>query len=177
MSQAETNPTSAEKSSTKPPLPLGKILDLLESEGYTGGRFVDLVVPGIEKDEQFNPAERMKMNPNSLSFAHVLEGSLEELGILVGDLLCIDKTAAPKTGDLVVANAAGAVVHWFHYENGIYELRPVNPLLESIRSKDPASFGIWGVVKLVMRTFEWEGRPDLHLGPETAWKIVEPNGE
>lgn len=177
MSQEETNSTSDDKSPTKPSLPLGKILDLLEDEGYTDGHFSGVDVPGIEKDEQFNPAKRMKEDPDSLSFAHVLEDSLGKLGILVGDLLCIDKTASPKTGDLVVSEAGGTVVHRFHHENGVYELQPVNQLLETIRSEDPASFGIWGVVKKVMRPFEWDGRLDFHLGPEPVLEIIEPEGE
>lgn len=171
MSKDKTN---TDQSSTKPALPLGQILDLLEGEGYTDARFAGIDVPGIKKDEQFNPAERMKEDPDSLSFAHVLEDSLQDHGIFVGDLLCIDKTASPKTGDLVVSEAGGTVVHRFRHENGIYELQPLNQLLETICSEDPASFGIWGVVKQVMRTFEWDGRPDFHLNTESVSPPVEP---
>lgn len=167
MPKEEINPIQSDRDSTAPApstsLPLGRILDFLEEEGYTGGSFASVDLPGIEKDKHFNPAKRMKEDPDSLCFAHVLEESLKDLGVRIGDVLCIDKTAVPMIGDIVVADVDGPVVRRFHHENGVYELRPENPHMETIRSTDSASLEIWGVVKKVMRAFKWDGNPDFDL--------------
>lgn len=138
-------------------LSLETIVEFLKEEGYTGGTFAAVDLPGVGNDDDFNPARRMKEDPDSLCYAHVLEDSLKGLGVLSGDLLCIDKKAVPEIGDLVVTMAEGikgTVIGRFHHENGRYELRPENPDMETIRTMDEKSLGIWGVVKKVLRSME-----------------------
>ena len=64
-----------------------------------------------------------------------------------GDLLVVDKSKTPKTGDVVIACLDGAftVKRLRHTEHGVW-LLPENKSFSEIRIEDGQEFCIWGVV-------------------------------
>lgn len=157
MNEHEILPPSGEPESsqegTKPKLSLETIMNFLNDEGYSGGTFTDIEIPGLG-DDGYNPAKRMLEAPDAVCFAHVTENSLHGIGVRIGDLLVIDKQVEPKNGDIVVAHAGGSVVRRYYEENGRVELRSENPHMEPIRESEMGDLGIWGVVKKIFRTYD-----------------------
>lgn len=145
-------PGSSQKES-KPKLSLETILNFLHEEGFSGGTFSDVDVPGLG-DESYNPSKRMMEAPDAICLAQVTENSLHEIGVRIGDLLFIDKHAEPKNGDIIVAHVNEPVVRRYYEENGYVELRSENPHIEPIRESERGNLEIWGVVKKVFRTYD-----------------------
>ena len=71
-----------------------------------------------------------------------------------GDLLIVDKSRTPKTGDVVIACLDGAftVKRLRHTEHGVW-LLPENKSFPEIRIEDGQEFCIWGVVTACISQF------------------------
>lgn len=87
-------------------------------------------------------------------FALTVQGeSMRDAGILDGDLIIAQKTAAVKMGDIVIAMVDNEVtVKYIYYTNGQWELRPANPLFQS-RFVDLERLQVQGTVTGLIRQF------------------------
>lgn len=78
--------------------------------------------------------------------------SLEGIGILDGDLLVVDASLSPSSGQIVVASVNGEfLVKRFVKENGSAYLKAENPAYPPLKVTDDMEGGIMGVVTGVVR--------------------------
>lgn len=97
-------------------------------------------------------------NPSSTFCAKVKGTSMQDAGILDGDILVIDKSLEPKDGDTAVCFIDGEfTLKYIRFEkDGIY-LVPANPLFEAIRVTEENNFCIWGVVTYSIKNHKRKG--------------------
>lgn len=85
-------------------------------------------------------------------FVRVTGDSMVEAGILPGDLVIVDRSLAPRHGDVVIAEVDGAwTMKIYHQQNGLITLVAANPHYAPIRPKE--SLRIAGVVTGVVRKY------------------------
>jgi len=86
-------------------------------------------------------------NPSSTFFARVKGPSMQDAGILDGDILVIDKSLEPKDGDTAVCFLDGEfTLKYIKLEADAVYLIPANPKFEPIRVTEDNNFCIWGIV-------------------------------
>ena len=89
-------------------------------------------------------------HPSSTFFVRVEGDSMSGAGIISGDMLVVDRSITPKSGDIVVAILDGefTVKRWLKRNNSWF-LIPENNRFKEIKISSNASeqgFEIWGVV-------------------------------
>ena len=86
----------------------------------------------------------------STFFARVKGESMIDAGYLPGDLLVVDRSLEPKSGDVVVAYVDGGFtikeLDLSQLEQGVVWLKPHNEAYEPIRITSEQTSSIWGVV-------------------------------
>lgn len=93
----------------------------------------------------------MIAHPDTTFYARANGESMIGAGIDSGDLLVVDRSIEPHTGDIVVAfyNQEYTMKYFddSHRADGYIELKPANPKFPVFKiTKDQTDFRIWGVV-------------------------------
>ncbi|HEY4714157.1 MAG TPA: translesion error-prone DNA polymerase V autoproteolytic subunit [Aquirhabdus sp.] len=92
--------------------------------------------------------------PSSTFYMRVKGNSMEGSGIYDGDLVAVDKSLEPRTGDIIVAFIDGefTLKHFAKKGNKI-QLVPANPDFELVTITSANDFQIWGVVRANIRIY------------------------
>lgn len=86
-------------------------------------------------------------NPSSTFYARVKGTSMQDAGIMDGDILVIDKSLEPKDGDTAVCFIDGEfTLKYIKFEIDAIFLIPANPKFEPIKVTEDNNFCIWGIV-------------------------------
>jgi len=86
-------------------------------------------------------------NPSSTFYARVKGTSMQDAGIMDGDILVIDKSLEPKDGDTAVCFIDGEfTLKYIKFETDMIYLVPANPKFEPIKVTEDNNFCIWGIV-------------------------------
>jgi len=86
-------------------------------------------------------------NPSSTFYARVKGTSMQDAGIMDGDILVIDKSLEPKDGDTAVCFIDGEfTLKYIKLETDAVYLVPANPKFEPIKVTEENDFCIWGIV-------------------------------
>ena len=127
---------------------------------------IDLIMQFIERnadmyslyasDEPIDPknAEQCDLsgelidNPATTFGVRVSDDSMKGAGILAGDLLIVDRSHEPKSGDVVVIKLNDKLlVRRLVIKTKKLELKAENPKFKAIQVVDTDDFEIWGVAK------------------------------
>jgi DNA polymerase V len=86
-------------------------------------------------------------NPSSTFYARVKGTSMQDAGIMDGDILVIDKSLEPKDGDTAVCFIDGEfTLKYIKFETDVIYLVPANSKFEPIKVTEDNNFCIWGIV-------------------------------
>ncbi|MBO4621316.1 MAG: translesion error-prone DNA polymerase V autoproteolytic subunit [Paludibacteraceae bacterium] len=99
--------------------------------------------------ERINLTKEMSPNPETTFYAHIEGDSMRDAGILDGDIVVVDRSLEPKSGDIIVAYLDGEyTVKEFRMDaSGRFAwLIPHNPDFQPIRVESDSNFSVWGVV-------------------------------
>ena len=92
-------------------------------------------------------------NPASTFFVRVSGDSMIGAGIASGDLLVVDRSLTPESGNVVIAVLDGELtVKRLWRESGRVELRAENPAYAPIRLTGAMELDVWGVVRHVVHS-------------------------
>lgn len=92
-------------------------------------------------------------NPASTFFVRVSGDSMIGAGIASGDLLVVDRSLAPESGNVVIAVLDGELtVKRLWRDGGRVELRADNPAYAPIRLSGAMELDVWGVVRHVVHS-------------------------
>ena len=92
-------------------------------------------------------------NPASTFFVRVSGESMTGAGIASGDLLVVDRSLTPESGNVVIAVLDGEMtVKRLWRDGGRVELRPENPAYAPIRLSGAMELDVWGVVRHVVHS-------------------------
>ena len=87
-------------------------------------------------------------------FVRAKGSSMIGAGIFEGDLLVVDKSLTPSSGDIVIAAIDGELtVKRLIQRNGTVILKPENPRFKEIEFKDGQELQVWGVVTSTVKKF------------------------
>lgn len=93
-------------------------------------------------------------NKTSTFLVRVSGHSMKDAGILDGDMLVVDRSLTPKSGQIVVAILNGDLtVKRFKEESGEVMLEANNPHYPSLSLKKEDELVVWGVVTSVIHKF------------------------
>lgn len=103
-------------------------------------------------EEPLNLHEFVVKNPTSTFFIRVIGDSMQDAGILSGDILVVDRSLTPKEGKVVVAVIDGEfTVKKIHFTpQGKIILMPANPSYPALKVHEGSDFQVWGVVSYVI---------------------------
>ena len=86
-------------------------------------------------------------NPLSTFYGRVKGASMQDAGIVEGDILVIDKSIEPQDGDTAVCYIDGEfTLKYIKIESDAVYLIPANPNFKPIKVTENNNFCIWGVV-------------------------------
>lgn len=93
-------------------------------------------------------------HPQATFLLRVSGTSMQDAGIIDGDMLVVDKAIKPRHGHIVVAVVDGEfTVKYLHQRAGRTWLRAANPTFPDIRPKDGQTIEVWGVVSSCIKRF------------------------
>jgi len=122
---------------------------------------VENVAAGFPSPAEGNPAERLDLaahlirHPEATFFLRVGGDSMSGAGIFDGDLLIVDRSLWPSSGDIVIAVVDSEfTVKRLVIDGARIELRPENPKFRSIQFAEESQLEIWGVVTGSVKTFK-----------------------
>lgn len=91
-------------------------------------------------------------HPEATFFARVEGDSMQDEGILEGDLLIVDKAVEPYDGCLAVSFIDGEfTLKRVKMESDRILLVPANPRYKTIEISSDNTFAVWGVVKWILK--------------------------
>jgi len=91
-------------------------------------------------------------HPATTFMGRVRGDSMRDAGIMDGDLLIIDKSLHPKTGDVAVCFIDGEfTIKYIRIKKDCVLLIPANPDYPQIRVTPDNEFMIWGIVTFSIR--------------------------
>lgn len=98
--------------------------------------------------------EHLIPNKNSTFFVRAKGNSMVGAGIFDGDLLVVDKSLTPSSGDIVIAVVDGDLTVKRLIKRGDKViLKPENPRFKDIEFKDGQELQVWGVVTSTVKKF------------------------
>ncbi|MDR2114913.1 MAG: translesion error-prone DNA polymerase V autoproteolytic subunit [Planctomycetaceae bacterium] len=105
--------------------------------------------------ESLDLAAYLIKHPEATFFLRVCGDSMIGAGIFDGDLLIVDRSLSPISGDIVISILDGefTVKRLIIRNNGTIELRPENPQFKTLRIYDESQLDIWGVVTGAVKSF------------------------
>ena len=90
-------------------------------------------------------------NPAATFFVRVDGESMTGAGIFPNDLLVVDRSVAPRSGNIVIAALDGEfAVKRLHRHKGRVELRAENPKFAPVVLAEWSELEVWGVVTYVL---------------------------
>ena len=110
--------------------------------------------PAEDSQEILDIAAHIVRHPASTFFMRVSGDSMTGVGIFDGDLLVVDRSLEPASGDIVVAVLNGEfTVKRLVLHHGRTELVAENPKFRKITLTDSMDFEVWGVVTGTYKSF------------------------
>ena len=104
-------------------------------------------------DKKLDLNEHLIKTPAATFFVRVQGESMKGAGILDQDLLVVDRSLTPKSGQVIVAVIDGEfTVKRFKKTGGRLFLCPENPKYRSIEILEGMDFVVWGVVTYAIHT-------------------------
>lgn len=98
-------------------------------------------------DKKLDLNEALIKQPAATFFVKVQGDSMKDAGILNGDLLIVDRSISPKSGQVVVALINGEfTVKKIQKKGKELFLQPQNPSYKEIKITKEMDFVVWGVV-------------------------------
>ena len=92
-------------------------------------------------------------NPSSTFYGRVKGASMQDAGIVDGDILVIDKSIEPQDGDTAVCFIDGEfTLKYIKIEADAVYLIPANPNFQPIKVTEDNNFCIWGVVTFSIKS-------------------------
>jgi DNA polymerase V len=135
---------------------MARLIDISESEqNELALEFAEAVHAGFpspaadHSGERINLTEEMTPNPETTFYAQIDGDSMRDAGILNGDIVVVDRSLQPKTGDIIVAYIDGEyTIKEFRLDPSerCAWLIPHNPDFQPIRVTEESNFSVWGVV-------------------------------
>lgn len=103
-------------------------------------------------ENRLDLSELLIKHPDATFYARVSGQSMEDEGIYDGDILIIDKSLNPKSGDIAVCYLDGEfTVKKIQIKNEECWLIPANPNYKPIRVTKDNDFVIWGIVTYTVK--------------------------
>ena len=98
--------------------------------------------------------EHLISNKDATFFVRAKGNSMVGAGIFDGDLLVVDKSLTPSSGDIVIAIVDGDLtVKRLIKRGGKIILKPENPRCKEIEFKEGQELQVWGVVTSSVKKF------------------------
>lgn len=98
--------------------------------------------------------EHLIANKEATFFVRAKGSSMVGAGIFDGDLLVVDKSLEPQSGNIVIAVMDGELtVKRLIRQGETVILRPENPRFKDIELKDGQELQVWGVVTSTVKKF------------------------
>lgn len=98
--------------------------------------------------------EHLISNKETTFFVRAKGNSMIGAGIFDGDLLIVDKSLSPQSGNIVIAIVDGDLtVKRLVQNKGEIILKPENPRFKDIEFKDGQELQVWGVVTATIKRF------------------------
>jgi DNA polymerase V len=98
--------------------------------------------------------DRLNSHPQATFFMRVSGLSMTDAGICEGDVIVVDRSIKPKSGQIVVAVVDGEfTVKQLVMRAGVVKLRAANPTFKDIVLKEGQELVVWGVVKAALKEF------------------------
>lgn len=104
-------------------------------------------------DDSLSLDELLITHPAATFMVRVQGNSMRDANIGEGDVLIVDRSISPVSGDIVIAVLDGelTVKRLKTYRNGQVSLQPENPAFPVIQVKEGQELEIWGVVTSTIR--------------------------
>ncbi len=110
--------------------------------------------PADDSREELDFTAHVVRNPESTFFLRVSGESMTGAGIFHGDLLVVDRSLEPCSGDIVIAVLDGEfTVKRLRRRGSRVELLPENPRFRKIVLQEESTLEIWGVVTGAYKSF------------------------
>lgn len=91
-------------------------------------------------------------HPSSTFYGRVKGNSMKDAGVQDGDVLIIDKSLEPQTGDMAVCYIDGEfTLKYIHITREAVWLKPANDEYQPIKVTADNDFIIWGIVTYVIK--------------------------
>lgn len=91
-------------------------------------------------------------HPEATFFARVEGDSMQDEGIVEGNILVVDKAETPRDGSLAVSYIDGEfTLKRVRMEKDRILLVPANPKYKTIEVTEDNDFAVWGVVKWILK--------------------------
>ena len=98
--------------------------------------------------------EHLIQHRDATFFVRAKGSSMVGAGIFDNDLLVVDKSLTPSSGDIVIAIVDGELtVKRFIQRDGKVILKPENPSFKEIELKEGQELQVWGVVTSTVKRF------------------------
>ncbi len=148
------------------PLPVSYDAEPLTLPVFASGVRAGFPSPADDHAEPGLDLNQLVDNPASTFCAWAEGDSMQDLGILDGDLMVIDRSLAPRHDDVVVADMNGAftVKRLARKSQGDF-LMPANPDYPPIPIRPSDEVRIWGVVVRVIHDLRANGRRKRPAAP------------
>lgn len=99
--------------------------------------------------------EHLIQHKEATFFVRAKGNSMVGAGIFDGDILVVDKSLTPASGDIVIAVVDGDLtVKRFIKRGGTITLQPENTRFKEIEFKDGQELQVWGVVTSTVKKFK-----------------------
>lgn len=120
------------------------------------GPFVEAGFPTVADEfieDRLDLNRYLIAHPAATFFVRVSGTSMQNAGILPGDMVVVDRSLDPKERDIVIAVLDGQfTLKRFSMIQGAIHLLPENPRFPPIKvESEQVDFAIWGVVTSVIR--------------------------
>lgn len=111
--------------------------------------------PAEDSQETLDLARYLVRHPSTTYFMRVAGDSMTGAQIFDGDILVVDRSISPSSGDIVIAEVNGEfTVKRLLIRHGKVELRPENPRFKTIALTEETELNIWGVVTGSVKKFK-----------------------
>ena len=105
------------------------------------------------KEVRISLDKELVKNPESTFYARVSGNSMEEAGLLDGDLIVIDRSISPENNKIAICFLDGEfTVKRVIKEGGKLYLKPENKNYKSIEIKEENFLIIWGIVTYIIKS-------------------------
>lgn len=97
-------------------------------------------------------------HPSTTFYGRVSGDSMKDAGLSDGDILVIDKSLEPKTGDIAVCYIDGEfTIKYIRIETDAIWLIPANEVYQPIKVTADNDFLIWGIVTYSIKSYNRRG--------------------